>query len=170
MEENANGYSLFRLYYANCPDKLWARFVRIFEPQGNGKQRSNGKIFLEEGLWYLARVLAINVTQYILVAAIFVRGFYFYLEVRDELTVENAKGVLYDFVDYFLERGVQEQDVVDAASSLNGAVAEWFVSLGDSNVVNYDCSGVSMRGEAFIDRICPSFLECQEGYQDECDQ
>ena len=120
----------------------------------------SGRIFREEGVWYSARLIAANVSQYIVCLYILLAGVYYIHYVQDEVDEEEAKAILREEAERVIWSEA-DPETVDAYSAVMASFLGAFMNnMTSVGLLTANCDGVVNTGSAIFDGACSEFLGC----------
>jgi hypothetical protein len=117
-------------------------------------------MFTEEGIWYSARLIAANISQYIVVLYILLAGVLLSDHVKENFGKESTKKTLRSGVEYMIQTYVTEEQIFQVSASISTLMGSFIGQLNETGVANFDCSAVAVRGEAIFAETCKEFLGC----------
>lgn len=125
------------------------------------KQIWTGTLFKREGVWYSARLMAASAAQYIVVVYMVLAGLRLIREAEESFDEEHTRQTMHKYVNYLISNQVDQEEVLEFSSEISGMMGSLLGTLNKTGVVDYDCSGVLLRGSEVFTQTCPEFLQCE---------
>ena len=117
-------------------------------------------MFTEEGIWYSARLIAANVSQYIVVLYILLAGLHYIHHVQNEMDEEDAKEVLRKHTEQVIWNEVSEDDVEKYSAELAAYWGAFIANLTATGIIQSSCSDVVSSASELLTGNCSEFLGC----------
>lgn len=121
----------------------------------------------KEGVWYSARMIASNISQYIVWLYILLTGTYLLGVMHEEFDEEEARQSMKRSVGKILNEKVNVEDVYAFSASFSGVVGDFLGTLNSSGAIDLNCQGTFGAGWEAYGQICPGFLECDKNVTSE---
>ena len=138
----------------------WHRTERTGGLVWSWKQIWSGKIFRQEGIWYSARLIAANMSQYIVVLYILLSGIYYIHYVQEEVDKEDAKTLLRNEVERIIWSEVSPEDVNLYSTQIASFFGDFMVNMTAAGLLNVNCDGVLASGSQILADTCSEYLGC----------
>lgn len=121
----------------------------------------------KEGIWYSARLIASNISQYIVTLYILLSGIFVLQYVHENFEQESMKEDMRNRVTKVLNRNLQGEDVYAFAANFSSVVGGFLGSLNSSGAIDLNCQGLFGTGWEAYAQLCPGFLDCERNYTSE---
>ena len=138
----------------------WSKKERVGGLVWAWKKILSGDMFTQEGIWYSARLIAANVSQYIVVLYILLAGLYYIRHVQDEVDEEDAKEVLRKHTEQVIWNEFSEGDVEKYSAELAAYWGAFIANLTATGIIQSSCSDVVSSASELLTGNCSTFLGC----------
>eukprot|EP00977_Amphora_coffeiformis_P021256 scaffold9085_cov215-Amphora_coffeaeformis.AAC.24 len=123
--------------------------------------------FRKEGIWFSVRMIASNISQYVVWLYILLSGIYLLGYIHDNFDEEEARERMRSEVGKLLDQTVKIEDVYAFSADFSGFVGDFLGTLNSSNAIALNCSGAFGSSWEAVGQICPEFLECDKNLASE---
>ena len=138
----------------------WNKTERVGGLVWAWKQIWSGDMFREEGVWYSARLIAANVSQYIVVLYILLAGIYYIHYVENEVDEEDAKRILRNEAERVFFTEVEPQDIDRYSAEIASYLGAFMNNMTNAGLLDYNCDDVQNTGVDLLRGACSEFLGC----------
>ena len=118
------------------------------------KKLLSGELFRQEGLWYSSRLIAANISQYIVVLYIVLSGIVIIHKIVKEFGEEHTEELLRGEIEQIFDTSIDNGDVVAFTSELAAYIAGFLNTLAASGIFNVDCESMVNRGVDVLTETC----------------
>lgn len=118
------------------------------------KEIYSGRIFSEEGIWYSVRLIAANVSQYVVILYIILMGILLSNHIKENFDSESTKKTMRDAVDKVIFTETNYKKVEELTLQVGDYVSEFVKSMNQTGSLNVDCSQYKDVGKEVFDLLC----------------
>ena len=107
-----------------------------------------------------ARLLAANLSQYIVVVYMLLVFLIFRVDVRDQFNKESTKAAVRNYTEYVIQQSVSDEQALAISAQIGSLMGDYLGDLIDTNMATVNCTDVPLSRSDVFTNTCPEFLSC----------
>lgn len=135
----------------------WKKTERVGSLLWVWREIRSGAILSREGITYSARLMAANISQYVVVLFVFLAFVYARRTVGEEYDKESALETMNEWVGFILKDNIKPETILRMFLPIVRVIRSFLNHLGQIGLVVFDCDSVS----DILD-VCPDIQACTD--------